>query len=645
MIPIYERMKKSIWTTLHLLLLFFVTSAQNPCQSLRYKEPVFSDTILIKDLKFATADPYGILDNQDLLLDIYMPKGDTISKRPVILYMYGGAFLIGFKEQPPIPYYAQYFTSLGYVFVAFNYRLGFNVTLPGSPERAVYRSVQDLRSAERYLAQRANQFKLDTSRFILMGSSAGCIAGFHSTYMEYNEAAAFSTPIPILDGENLGAVDSVGNNDFGNAYLAPFAIVNQWGALVDTGMIDSDERFPVVSFHGDQDNAVRYEYGYPFSYPVFPSLYGSKPIHERLDHLGILNELHTLVGYGHEPELTDLSLRDTILYYSKEFLYPLLRPVTSGITGVGSICTSTPVVYSVANTQGSAYCWQISGNGSIISNQGHSITVVWNDTGVFTISVVEKNINGASGDLKIYQTHVSPKVHAAFSLTTTELTVTTSNLSVASTNTLWSFGDNTSSTDFSCIKEYLSGGTYTIRLIEDNNVCADTAFSTITIDSCPKANFTSALNNLAGTFNALPTNSNTYFWDFGDGQNANVSSPNVLHFYNQPGQYVVTLIVRNQLNCADTTSVFINFETSGVLEFDENFLIQISSNAIEVTDPNNSKTINMRLLNLSGQTIMNEEFRHSRKFPLNGVAEGLYFLSITDGERNLVKKLHLHPLQ
>ncbi|MBK7150045.1 MAG: carboxylesterase family protein [Bacteroidetes bacterium] len=177
--------------TIALLLGIVMTSglqAQNRCQSLRYKEPIFTDTTATKDLRFATADPYGIVDNQDLLLDIYEPSGDTISKRPVIIYMYGGAFLIGLKEQPPIPYYAKYYTSLGYVFVSFSYRLGFNVTLPGSPERAVPDRCRT-NGLLCYLAQRANQYRLDTSKFILMGSSAGCIAGFHSR-MEYSEAAA-----------------------------------------------------------------------------------------------------------------------------------------------------------------------------------------------------------------------------------------------------------------------------------------------------------------------------------------------------------------------------------------------------------------------------------------------------------------------
>jgi PKD repeat protein len=625
------------YTTILLLQLISTVSlfAQNPCQSLRYKEPVFSDTVVTKDLKFATADPYGVADNQDLLLDIYEPAGDTISKRPVIVYMYGGAFLIGLKEQPPIPYYAQYFTSLGYVFVAFNYRLGFNVTLPGSPERAVYRSVQDQRAAVRYLAQRANQYRLDTSKFVLMGSSAGCIAGFHSTYMEYSEAAAFSTPVPVLDGENLGAVDTSGNSDFNFKYLEPFAIINQWGALVDTGMIDPDERTPVVSFHGDQDNAVRYEYGYPFSYPVFPALYGSKPIHEKLNQMGIVNELHTLEGYGHEPELTDLGLRDTILYYSKEFLYPLLKPNTSSITGPSAICTGYAATYAVNYASGSTYCWQLTGNGNIVSNTGNSITVIWADTGTVTVAVMERTINGTSGELKSMNTQVVLSVNSSFMYQANELQVLLLNQTTNTQNVFWNFGDNTTSTDFTPIKNYTTGGTYTITLIADNSVCSDTFSQTLTIDSCPVAFFNATLSNLNGIFNAQGTNTSTYQWYWGDGQSINTASPNVLHVYNQPGLYDVTLIVKNQLNCADTFQTQINFAPTAIEEETQRNYLEFMFGRLKVNLT--AATIHtLHLYSITGSLVATHILNSSKEFDISALSNGSYIAVLSDaGKRQL----------
>lgn len=629
-------LRNSIVTVL--ICLWQIALPQNSCFSLRYKEPVFTDTVLTKDLKFATADPYGLIDNQDLLLDIYEPIGDTISKRPVIVYMYGGAFLIGFKEQPPIPYYAQYYTSLGYVFVAFNYRLGFNTVLAGSPERAVYRAVQDQRAAMRYLAQRAQQFRLDTSKFIWMGSSAGCISGFHSAYMEYNEAVAFSTPIPVLDGEQLGGVDSSGNSDLSYRYVEPFAIINQWGALVDTGMIDPDERYPVVSFHGDQDNAVRYEYGYPFSYPVFPALYGSKPIHEKLDQLGVYNRLHTLEGYGHEPELTDLSLRDTILIKSKDFIYPLLRPSTGNISGVSQVCTATPVIYSVPPTQGSKYCWQISAGGSIIQNGNHFITVLWADTGQKQISVMERNYIGASGDEVSFTTYVKAKVVASFSYTATELDVQFANQSSSAETVLWNFGNGNTSSDISPAELYDSGGTYTVTLLADNGICPDTAFQTIIIDSCPQADydFTIGANNSV-VFSASNTNTIQYQWLFGDGQSLNAASPNVLHFYTQQGTYNVILIVRNGINCADTVVKQITISNVSGIEDLTNVTLDFTPQEIKLSSDDDSRK-EMMIYDNTGRLMSVFNFTNHLTISTHQWTFGLYYLLVRQQNKRSVYK-------
>lgn len=580
--------------------------AQSLCQSQRYIQPVFNQVKITSDIKYGTADPYGIVDNQDLFIDVYEPQGDTLSNRPVIVYAYGGAFLIGVKNQPPIPYYADYFVKLGYVFVSMQYRLGFNVTLPGSPERAVYRAVQDQRAAIRFLAQRAGQFRIDTSRFILMGSSAGCFAGLHSTYMEYADAVPFSTPIPVLDGELLGGIDSSGNNDFGNRYVEPFAIINQWGALADTNWIDADERYPVISFHGDQDDLVPYNSGYPFSYPVFPNVFGSNPIHRRLDHLGIHNQLVTLAGYGHEPELLDLALRDTILNYSRLFMYPLLQPQTSNINGPIVTCTNTEVTYSVVNTPGSRYCWSWDGNPVVVSNNGHTITLSWLQQGVYGVRVKEINKNGAEGVEKLTTTRVLPKVDAWFGQQVNELDVNFVNFSLNATTYDWSFGDGATSNSDNPQHSYNSGGTYTIHLIADNGVCPDTFQTVITIDSCPVANFNATITMLNGVFNANITNTTTYQWDFGDGQQLQSTSPNVLHIYQQPDVYTVTLSVKNTLDCESvyTTQITVG-SPSGIVNTEQAFQLAESSNSIHITGERGKK-FNISVFNFAGQLIQTQ---------------------------------------
>lgn len=603
--------------------------AQTSCSSQRYQTAIFSQVTKADGIKFATADPYGIIDQQDLLLDIYQPTGDTLSKRPVIVYAYGGGFLIGTRNQPPIPYYADFYTKLGYVFVSIEYRLGFNVTTPGSPERAVYRSVQDVRAAVRHLAQRANQYRIDTGRIILMGSSAGNFAAFHSTYMELSQAVNFATPIPILDGEILGPIDTCGSNDFQNKYIEPFAIVNQWGALADTAWIDTDERVPVISFHGDGDNAVPYDYGYPFSYPVFPNVYGSRPIHQRLDNLGIHNRLVTLVGYGHEPELLNLDLRDTVLLNSAAFLFSLLQPQTTPIVGKDKVCTNTQYQYAVNFTLGSRYCWTVSGNANVIQT-ANSIEVIWTDTGLVTITVREINKNGAEGILLSKIVNVYPKVSANFGYAADGFDLTFVNLSSGQSTNQWSFGNGQSSLLLNPTNVYSTAGTYTNTLVAFNEGCADTFSTNISVDTCPVADFTFTNNQLNGLFAAQSTNTSVYEWDFGDGQTSNSPSPNVLHIYAQTGIYTVVLKVKNSIGCQQSDTVTINLSPSDAQEYALDYKPKVWLESRQFFCQTGANVaVNIRLVDLSGREVLNEQFIEQSSYDLTHLLNGIYLATIT----------------
>ncbi len=628
----------------NLLLVFaFVCLANSvnaqSCSSLRYKQEVFSNVNLVSGIVYGSADPYGILSSQDLTLDIYEPVGDTLDKRPVIIYAYGGAFLIGLPNQPPIPYYADFYAKHGYVFVSISYRLGFNTVLPGSPERAVYRAAQDLRAAERHLIQRAAQYRIDTSKIILMGSSAGSITDFHSTYMEYAQAAAYATPIPVLDGEILGGVDSSGNNDFSNNYLDPFAIINQWGAIADTNWIDVDESTSVISFHGDGDNAVRYEYGYPFSYPVFPTLYGSKPIHDRLNNLGIHNKLYTLTGYGHEPELLNLSLRDTILQVSRDFIYPLLQPHTSAISGLENVCIGNVATYSVVNKEGSTYCWQLNGNGTMIANSGNSIQVVWNDTGAVSVVVKELNYLAAEGDAVSYNTMVAPQVISNFSASANELEVVFTNTSQYALNFQWNFGDNTSSGDSSpAVKTYLSGGIYETVLIVDNNVCSDTFSLQFTIDSCPVADITYTTNNQNVFLNTPFTNTTTYNWNFGDGNSAAVGFPNVFHQYAY-GVYEVIVTVQNQIGCSSSDTILVNVLNTYIDNTGTNTpVVNVLSNQILLSSIDRCT---VQLYNSAGMLVKETTFTVQTSLETDSFPRGVYLLKVLNNKQIYTTKIVL----
>ena len=159
-------------------MLYISASAQ--CTSNRYTAPIFPNVTTTSGIQYGSAMAYGGLIPQSLYLDFYEPTGDTLSSRPLIVYVFGGGYLIGTRIDPPIPTYCSYLAQCGYAVASIDYRIGFNILDSQSAERAVYRGVQDLRGAVRFLCQRFPQYRIDTTAIFLTGSSAGCISGLHS---------------------------------------------------------------------------------------------------------------------------------------------------------------------------------------------------------------------------------------------------------------------------------------------------------------------------------------------------------------------------------------------------------------------------------------------------------------------------------
>lgn len=401
------------YMTKHLLLIAslftsVLLNAQSLCTGTRYIDPIFPQVARTNDVVFGNADPYGILTSQDLKMDIYEPIGDTLSKRPVIIFAFGGAFLIGTRTQPPIPDYCEYYAHRGYVVVAIDYRINFNTTDGGSAERAVYRAVQDERAAQRFLAQNRYTYRLDITKFIATGTSAGCVTALHNAYFTEAERPQSSYGNGILEPSDLGCLDCSGNNYYNNQNVPLCGIVNHWGAIGNLTWMQANENVPVCSIHGTNDAIVPYNTGQPFSLPIWPQLSGSGDIAPHLTQLGIYNELHPLWGAGHEPELTNGAYLDSMYLYATPFMYRLLKPATPIITGPPEI--NGFATFSVPYHVGSHYCWQLDNGGIILADNGNSIDTEWlNMTNAdVSVSVTEENYLQAISDTQTLLTPLIP---------------------------------------------------------------------------------------------------------------------------------------------------------------------------------------------------------------------------------------------
>ena len=109
-----------------------------------------------------------------LQLDIYKAKDDA--RQPVLVFVFGGGFTMGTRDQESYLDYYRYFAENGFTVVAIDYRLGLKGAKTPSVfnhkplRRANSMAVEDLYAATDFLIKRANELQIDTSKIIISGS-------------------------------------------------------------------------------------------------------------------------------------------------------------------------------------------------------------------------------------------------------------------------------------------------------------------------------------------------------------------------------------------------------------------------------------------------------------------------------------------
>ena len=98
-----------------------------------------------------------------LTMDIYTPRNDSLTKRPLVVLVHGGAFFFGDKHDVEMIAQCTHLASLGYVAVSINYRMGFELS-KASIQRCGYKAIQDAHAAMRYLTHHAEEYGIDRQR-------------------------------------------------------------------------------------------------------------------------------------------------------------------------------------------------------------------------------------------------------------------------------------------------------------------------------------------------------------------------------------------------------------------------------------------------------------------------------------------------
>ena len=297
----------------------------------RYAEPVFEEVNVESDIPFSSAIEEGETSPITLYLDFYEPQGDTLSARPLVITVFGGAFVAGSRDYVDMVEYCTRLAKHGYAAASIDYRLlsiwNLNAT---SLVRDAYMAAQDVSSAIRFFKCHSEEYRIDPEQVFLLGNSAGSIAILCEMFMDESER-----PAETFESPDLGSIHSSGYEEYVGFSPAVAGAIPHWGGVLDLDVISTEEYVPLCMIHGTDDTTVPYDSGYCYNglLPgVMPFMYGSHAMVSRLDELGVTDyEFHPFEGDGHAfylvPVLYTLIEEkfDACFGITRDFLYNHLK--------------------------------------------------------------------------------------------------------------------------------------------------------------------------------------------------------------------------------------------------------------------------------------------------------------------------------
>ncbi|WP_296556203.1 alpha/beta hydrolase [Pigmentiphaga sp.] len=125
--------------------------------------------------------PYG--DDPRQCLDVFQPQGPAAARRPVLMFVHGGAFVEGEKDRT-----AEIYSNVLWYFARHGI-IGVNVEFRLAPAHPYPSGTQDVAAAVAWVRAHADELGADPGRIFLMGHSAG---GTHAAHYAYD--ARFHPP-------------------------------------------------------------------------------------------------------------------------------------------------------------------------------------------------------------------------------------------------------------------------------------------------------------------------------------------------------------------------------------------------------------------------------------------------------------------
>jgi acetyl esterase/lipase len=406
----------------------------------RYLSEVFEDCpVSVSECTYKTIDNkfLSIIGKQDLKVTVYRPACDTLSKRPLLIWLHSGGFITGDYRDREIVRLCEDFAKRGFVTASVAYRLytfGDAINL----WRLIYKAVQDVNDATAYMLNNETLYGISSEHIYVGGFSAGAITALHCGFLHQGNQSDFSNQnLPDIYGDVSGFIN------------VPYrGIISIAGGMPDNEIISNRSRISVLSFHGDRDILVNTLYGTPvyeienvdvvnlynrltgflgdvadkiskdafinvaLKDAVIPPLHGSLSTHEKFDALGISNTLHLFEGYGHSLFKNidvESGIYDTVVNRTAVFLHNIIKPCTpESLLNYSPSETANTTVNYEAPAGFRDYVWIVE-NGKPVEENENSVRVRWNSKGTGILKLVVANELGSYSDTAVFEVKINER--------------------------------------------------------------------------------------------------------------------------------------------------------------------------------------------------------------------------------------------
>jgi len=161
------------------------------------------DVDVRRDVVYGTAtDESGA--TVDLTLDVYRAQDLAGVRRPAVVWIHGGGFVMGDKADAADAQVATLLAQRGFVAVSVNYRLSSTFAFFGpGMEPAATAAKADVQSALRWIRANSRSLDVDPTHIGVAGASAGGLTALHVGYAEHPDMAVSAQSVVSLSGAGL----------------------------------------------------------------------------------------------------------------------------------------------------------------------------------------------------------------------------------------------------------------------------------------------------------------------------------------------------------------------------------------------------------------------------------------------------------